>query len=249
MKTELARLVLGAGLCLAASGCTSDAPASHAARNAGGSHPTAPAATSVAPSAGAGSPGAADSTACAVTADYSGQHMLQVRDVRPKTSSVVFGYQETRFNPQSCVMTEDLSTIAPNCSRHFPWVVGDQDRTNRFLYAAGVRTVWRGLVRGHRPVPDDEVAKVQEVRETILRADSEAAPKAILSFAETCAKPYRLAGATAYRTTTYSLDTGGQIAAFLIADRGRLLWLEFDDGYWHDDNYPPVLQKALDRAR
>jgi hypothetical protein len=119
---------------------------------------------------------------------------------------------------------------------------------NALLAKGGVDTVVNGLIRGHDPVPKGTVIDPQEVRERLLIGDGQTSQKFMERLARACAVPLKADGVTGYRTKVRSIDTGKQIAAFLIPGEHVSIWLEFDESGWTESSYLPVLKKALEKA-
>jgi hypothetical protein len=158
--------------------------------------------------------------------------MLQVKDVWPKTISVVSGYQSTNLDDRTCSPPVPVDAVLPNCDRPFPWIVETAENTNALLAKGGVDTVVNGLIRGHDPVPKGTVIDPQEVRERLLIGDGQTSQKFMERLARACAVPLKADGVTGYRTKVRSIDTGKQIAAFLIPGEHVWIWLEFDESGW-----------------
>jgi hypothetical protein len=178
--------------------------------------------------------------------------LLQVRQVWPDTTSVVAGFEAVSLDRAACEATGPAPAIAaPRCDRPFPWISQGPDQTYAMLGATGVARVYSATIRGHDPVPPDQVINPLEVRELVMvmRPTVPAADHPVAAAARACGTPMTGMTYTAYRTAVPSVNTDGNITALLAVAQNKLIWLEFDEIGWQERQYSAVLDLATADAR
>ncbi|MEU8075675.1 hypothetical protein AB0B31_09490 [Catellatospora citrea] len=198
------------------------------------------------------SPSAAAGPSCAAEMPEPEAGLLQVRQVWPKTSSVVNSFRRVDLSEPACKRAAGATdSVIPRCDRPFPWIDADAARTDATLGATGVRRVLSGVIRGHGETPADKPVEPQEIRQLVLVMEESvrAGDHLVARAAQTCGKAVTAGVAgNMYRFSVRSTAVDGQIAAFLVATGNKLIWLEFDEHNWHESDYRRVIDLAVKKV-
>ncbi|MEV6350789.1 hypothetical protein [Actinoplanes sp. NPDC051851] len=190
----------------------------------------------------------ASAVPCRTDLDESRDGLLQVAEIWPDSASDVHGYGRAEYDAAGCAAEGYLASPQPvDCAGSFPWISDQADRTDAIFGASGVEYLYTATVRGHDPVPDDEVLNPLEVREVVLslHGDDDAADHPVTVAAKQCGSVISGLPFTAYRTKVHSVTLGADITGMLAAVGSRIVWLEFDERGWTEDDYRTVLKLAV----
>ncbi|MFY1653054.1 hypothetical protein ACN27J_19450 [Solwaraspora sp. WMMB762] len=93
------------------------------------------------------------------------------------------------------------------------------------------------------------MAVIQELRQMIASGRAiDPVTNTVVKAAQVCASPIQDNGDLIFQSKAPGQEIDGWVAAFLVVTDNKLIWLEFDNSGWAEQDYRRIVELAVDEA-
>ncbi|MFV2110511.1 MULTISPECIES: hypothetical protein [unclassified Micromonospora] len=188
-----------------------------------------------------------ETTVCESELPETREGLLKVEEVWPESTSASHGYHSISLDQEACSRLGPANE--PECDRPFPWVAKNPNHTNAILAENGADILYFGTIRGHQPVPAGEEAVIQEIRQMVATGrviDTNA--NEIVRAAKMCAPLIQDDDDLVFQSKAPGQEIDGMVTAFLVVTENKLIWIEFDNVGWTEEDYRNIVRMAAKEA-